>query len=125
MEYRGSTSDLSNTSSGKTGSTKSDYGDGEYRGTAIILEGVEADITKQHRQINELNGRIARSISREEVYKKPINGKVYPDSFESTMSDRYFINNLEKYCVLSETVSDLTVTADQSEATTVIEDQFP
>ncbi|KAJ8952708.1 hypothetical protein NQ318_021026 [Aromia moschata] len=82
--YRGSTSDLSNTSSGKSGSTKSDYGD-EIRGTSIILDGCHSDI---HEHKHKLNGQIIHSVSREDIYKRSLNGKSYSDSFESAMSDR-------------------------------------
>ncbi|KAJ8934384.1 hypothetical protein NQ314_013425 [Rhamnusium bicolor] len=83
--YRGSTSDLSNTSSGKTGSTKSEYGD-EIRGTSIILDGSHSDIHEPSK--HKLNGQIIHSVSREDIYKRGLNGKTYSDSFESAMSDR-------------------------------------
>ncbi|KAJ8921628.1 hypothetical protein NQ315_010537 [Exocentrus adspersus] len=83
--YRGSTSDLSNTSSGKTGSTKSDYGD-EVRGTSIILDGPHPDVHEHSKQ--KLNGQIVHAVSREDIYKRNVNGKIYSDSFESAMSDR-------------------------------------
>lgn len=41
--FRSSTSDLSNTSSGKSSSTKSDYGD-DVRSTSIILDGGQVNI---------------------------------------------------------------------------------
>lgn len=73
---RGSTSDLSNSSSSK-GSRSED----EVRGTSIILEGVlkETD-TRQ-----KVNGQIIHSTSRENFYKS--NGKNCSDSFESAVSD--------------------------------------
>uniref|UniRef100_A0AAR5QGB6 Protein kinase domain-containing protein n=1 Tax=Dendroctonus ponderosae TaxID=77166 RepID=A0AAR5QGB6_DENPD len=61
--FRSSTSDLSNSSSGKLGSTKSDYGD-ELRGTSIILDSYK------------MNGRIVYSSSAEDTSKRnPLNGK--------------------------------------------------
>ncbi|VEN33845.1 unnamed protein product [Callosobruchus maculatus] len=105
IDYRGSISDLSNTSSGKTSSTKSDYGD-EYRGTLINLEASQP--TTNHRRptnshqvsgsipVTKANGQlaattIARSISREDVYggrlRGPENG-VKPGSIDSCESDR-------------------------------------
>ncbi|XP_018577649.1 serine/threonine-protein kinase 10 isoform X3 [Anoplophora glabripennis] len=83
--YRGSTSDLSNTSSGKSGSTKSEYGD-EIRGTSIILDGPSSDIHETSKQ--KLNGQIVHAVSREDIYKRSLNGKTYSDSFESAMSDK-------------------------------------
>ncbi|CAG9858528.1 unnamed protein product [Phyllotreta striolata] len=83
-DYRGSTSDLSNTSSGKTGSTKSDYGD-EFRGTHIVLDGSNVET---HEMKPKMNGQVAHAHSREDIYKKPLNGKPYAESFESAMSDR-------------------------------------
>lgn len=74
---RNSTSDLSNTSSGK--SCKSDYGD-EVRGTSIVLEGNDGYKYK-------LNGQIIHSSSRDEITKKTnLNGKVSQDSFEDSRS---------------------------------------
>ncbi|XP_048526500.1 serine/threonine-protein kinase 10 isoform X2 [Dendroctonus ponderosae] len=74
--FRSSTSDLSNSSSGKSGSTKSDYGD-ELRGTSIILDSYK------------MNGRIVYSSSAEDTYKRnPLNGKAYVDNYESATSDR-------------------------------------
>lgn len=83
--YRGSTSDLSHTSSGKSGSTRSEYGD-EIRGTSIRLDGSQTDVNELPKQ--KLNGQIVHSVSREEIYKRGLNGKSYSDSFESAMSDR-------------------------------------
>ncbi|XP_057668166.1 serine/threonine-protein kinase 10 isoform X3 [Diorhabda carinulata] len=83
-DYRGSTSDLSNTSSGKTGSTKSDYGD-EYKGTHIILDGSNSEMLDSKPR---MNGQVIHSHSREDIYKKSLNGKMYAESFESAMSDR-------------------------------------
>ncbi|XP_074033281.1 uncharacterized protein isoform X2 [Leptinotarsa decemlineata] len=82
-DYQGSTSDLSNTSSGKTGSTKSEYGD-EYRGTHIILDGPQEMQENKHK----MNGQIVHSHSREDIYRRSLNGKSYSESFESAMSDR-------------------------------------
>uniref|UniRef100_A0AAR5QGE2 Protein kinase domain-containing protein n=1 Tax=Dendroctonus ponderosae TaxID=77166 RepID=A0AAR5QGE2_DENPD len=74
--FRSSTSDLSNSSSGKLGSTKSDYGD-ELRGTSIILDSYK------------MNGRIVYSSSAEDTSKRnPLNGKAYVDNYESATSDR-------------------------------------
>lgn len=81
-DYQGSTSDLSN-SSGKTGSTKSEYGD-EFRGKSIILDGSGSDI---HETQHKMNGQINHSVSREDIYKKAL-GRSYLDNFESAMSDR-------------------------------------
>lgn len=72
-DNRGSTSDLSNTSSSKAGSTRSECGD-EMRGTSIILESTNETETKK------INGQIVHSIGR-------LNGKVYSESFESAISD--------------------------------------
>ncbi|ERL86432.1 hypothetical protein D910_03839 [Dendroctonus ponderosae] len=92
--FRSSTSDLSNSSSGKSGSTKSDYGDelrGKllleikpsgcfitfFKGTSIILDSYK------------MNGRIVYSSSAEDTYKRnPLNGKAYVDNYESATSDR-------------------------------------
>ncbi|CAH1131586.1 unnamed protein product [Ceutorhynchus assimilis] len=75
--FRSSTSDLSNTSSGKSGSTKSEYGD-EIRGTSIILDNYK------------MNGRIMHSLSSEDNYKRhALNGKMNnSDHYESATSDR-------------------------------------
>ncbi|XP_066139058.1 serine/threonine-protein kinase 10 isoform X2 [Euwallacea fornicatus] len=74
--FRSSTSDLSNTSSGKSGSTKSDYGD-ETRGTSIILDNYK------------MNGRIVYSSNGEDNYRRSaLNGKIYSDNYESATSDR-------------------------------------
>ncbi|XP_045461178.1 serine/threonine-protein kinase 10 isoform X2 [Harmonia axyridis] len=83
--YRGSTSDLSNTSSGKTNSTKSDYSD-ELRGTSIILDGSPSTPTGTHK----LNGQVVRSSSQDEVRKKnSLNGKLYhQDTYEIALSDK-------------------------------------
>ncbi|KAK9879027.1 hypothetical protein WA026_003838 [Henosepilachna vigintioctopunctata] len=82
--FRGSTSDLSNTSSGKTNSTKSDFGD-EIRGTSIILDGPSTPP-----ESHKLNGQVVRSSSHDEVRKKnSLNGKVYhQDTFEIALSDK-------------------------------------
>ncbi|KAG5894065.1 hypothetical protein JTB14_003925 [Gonioctena quinquepunctata] len=82
-DYQGSTSDLSNTSSGKTGSTKSEYGD-EFRGTHIVLDGSH----ETHEARHKMNGQIVHSHSREDIYRRSLNGKAYTESFESAMSDR-------------------------------------
>ncbi|ENN80715.1 hypothetical protein YQE_02869, partial [Dendroctonus ponderosae] len=92
--FRSSTSDLSNSSSGKLGSTKSDYGDelrGKllleakpsgcfitfFKGTSIILDSYK------------MNGRIVYSSSAEDTSKRnPLNGKAYVDNYESATSDR-------------------------------------
>ncbi|CAH0552881.1 unnamed protein product [Brassicogethes aeneus] len=82
--FRSSTSDLSNTSSGKSGSTKSDFGD-EIRGNMIILDSVQDNFNNKHKT----NGQVIHSGgSGEEICRKSLNGKIYPDSFESAMSDR-------------------------------------
>ncbi|KAF7274245.1 hypothetical protein GWI33_013083 [Rhynchophorus ferrugineus] len=74
--FRSSTSDLSNASSGKSGSTKSEYGD-DTRGTSIILDNYK------------MNGRIVHSPSSEDTFKRnAMNGKMYGDSYESATSDR-------------------------------------
>ncbi|KAJ3665518.1 hypothetical protein Zmor_001010 [Zophobas morio] len=74
--FRSSTSDLSNASSCKTGSSKSDFGD-EVR--TITLEGSQF----------KMNGQIVHSPSRDDIYKKSsLNGKAYTDSYESALSDR-------------------------------------
>lgn len=83
-DYRGSTSDLSNTSSGKTGSTKSEYGD-EFRATSIILDGSGSEAPESK---HKMNGQIVHSVSREDIYKRALSGKTYIDNFESAMSDR-------------------------------------
>ncbi|CAG9837204.1 unnamed protein product [Diabrotica balteata] len=83
-DYRGSTSDLSNTSSGKTSSTKSEYGD-EFKGTHIILDG--SNVEKLDGK-PKMNGQVVNASSKEDIYKKPFNGKLYAESFESAMSDR-------------------------------------
>jgi STE20-like kinase len=84
--FRSSTSDLSNASSCKTGSSKSDFGD-EVRGTSITLDGssdVNESIVK-----SKMNGQIVHASSRDDIYKKnSLNGKSYPDSYESALSDR-------------------------------------
>ncbi|KAL3278629.1 hypothetical protein HHI36_016169 [Cryptolaemus montrouzieri] len=82
--FRGSTSDLSNTSTGKTNSTKSDYSD-EVRGTSIILDGSSTPPDN-----HKLNGQVIRSSSHDEVRKKnSLNGKMYhQDTFEIAMSDK-------------------------------------
>lgn len=81
---RGSTSDLSNTSSSKGGSMRSECGD-EIRGTSIILDGSASDVSDPK---TKLNGQVVHSISRDDIYKRSsLNGKVYPDSFESAISD--------------------------------------
>ncbi|CAH2007443.1 unnamed protein product [Acanthoscelides obtectus] len=104
-DYRGSISDLSNTSSGKTSSTKSEYGD-EYRGTLINLEASQP-ASNHHRSANshhvsgpvpvtKSNGQlasaaIARSISREDVYGGRLRGAANgakPGSIDSCESDR-------------------------------------
>lgn len=82
---RGSTSDISNTSSGKGGSMKSDFGD-EVKGTSIILEGSANDVSESTKL--KMNGQVIHAGSREDLYKKgSLNGKIYPDSFESVISD--------------------------------------
>ncbi|CAH1173549.1 unnamed protein product [Phaedon cochleariae] len=87
-DSRGSTSDLSNTSSGgKSGSTKS----GEYGGgTHILLEGGSTGgggSLAYH--LTNGGAAPARSHSREDDYRNRLNnGKVYSESFESAMSDR-------------------------------------
>lgn len=81
---RGSTSDLSNTSSSKGGSMRSECGD-EVRGTSIILDGSTNELNECKATIN---GQIVHSFSRDDLYKKnSLNGKIYPDSFESAISD--------------------------------------
>ncbi|KAL1490995.1 hypothetical protein ABEB36_011658 [Hypothenemus hampei] len=72
--FKSSTSDLSNISSGKSGSTKSEYGD-ENRGNAIILDNYKM-----------MNGRIIYSPSGDENFRR-INGK-YSDQYESGTSDK-------------------------------------
>ncbi|XP_018327866.1 serine/threonine-protein kinase 10 isoform X2 [Agrilus planipennis] len=72
---RGSTSDLS---SARSGSSKS----GSESATSIILDGKEGKV----------NGQIVYSTSQDDVYKKnkknnALNGKMYPDSFESIPCD--------------------------------------
>lgn len=81
MDFCSSTSDLSNTSSCKTGSTKSENGD-EGRGTAIIFDG-SGDVQDKHK----MNGQIVHSVSREDIYKRALGGKSL-DHFESAMSDK-------------------------------------
>ncbi|XP_044762491.1 serine/threonine-protein kinase 10 isoform X2 [Coccinella septempunctata] len=83
--FQGSTSDLSNTSSGKTNSTKSDYSD-EIRSTSIILDGSPSTPTSTHK----LNGQVVRSASQDEVRKKnSLNGKLYhQDTYEIALSDK-------------------------------------
>ncbi|XP_030752127.1 serine/threonine-protein kinase 10 isoform X2 [Sitophilus oryzae] len=70
--FRSSTSDLSNASSGKSGSTKSDYGD-DTRGTSIILDNFK------------MNGRIIHAHNND---RNALNGKIYNDNYESATSDR-------------------------------------
>ncbi|RZB41606.1 STE20-like serine/threonine-protein kinase [Asbolus verrucosus] len=85
--FRSSTSDLSNASSCKTGSSKSDFGD-EVRGTSIMLDGAQTDVNESIVK-SKMNGQIIHSSSRDDIYKKnSLNGKTYPDSYESALSDR-------------------------------------
>ncbi|XP_050313738.1 serine/threonine-protein kinase 10 isoform X2 [Anthonomus grandis grandis] len=73
--FRSSMSDLSNSSSGKSGSTKSEYGD-EIRGTSIILDNYK------------MNGRIIHSGSGDDYKRNALNGKTYSDNYESATSER-------------------------------------
>lgn len=83
IDFCSSTSDISNTSSCKTGSTRSENGE-ETRGTAIILDGSgDAQDTK-----HKINGQIIHSVSREDIYKRALGGKGHGDNFESAMSDK-------------------------------------
>lgn len=78
---RDSTSDLSNTSSSKGGSLRSDCG------TSIILDGSTNELNETSSK-TKINGQIVNSFSRDDIYKKnSLNGKIYPDSFESAISD--------------------------------------
>lgn len=85
----GSTSDLSHSSSGKCGSSKSESGD-DLRGTSIILEAANNRTSgglMDDGRSGKMNGGIAGSTGREELYKKNnLNGKIYPDSCESVVS---------------------------------------
>lgn len=83
MDYCSSASDLSNTSSGKSGSTKSDNGE-ESRGTAVMLDGTGDIQDGRHK----MNGQIIHAVSREDIYKRALGGKAYVDHFESAMSDK-------------------------------------
>ncbi|KAK4883119.1 hypothetical protein RN001_006438 [Aquatica leii] len=75
---RESTSDLS---SAKSGSGKSECSD-EIRGTSIILEGSGAGDQKY-----KMNGQIVYASNQDDVFKKNnINGKFYPECYESVMS---------------------------------------
>ncbi|KAF5301527.1 hypothetical protein FQR65_LT08831 [Abscondita terminalis] len=75
---RESTSDLS---SAKSGSAKSECSD-EMRGTSIILEGTGTGDQKY-----KMNGQVVYASNQEEVLKKnSINGKLYPESYESVVS---------------------------------------
>ncbi|KRT82294.1 hypothetical protein AMK59_3967 [Oryctes borbonicus] len=73
---RGSTSDLSNSSS-----SKGNRSEEEIRGTSIILDGVP----KESDSKQKVNGQIIHSTSRDNFYKS--NGKNCSDSFESAVSD--------------------------------------
>lgn len=84
IEFSSSTSDLSNISSGKTGSIKSDNDD-ESRGGAIILDGI-GDV--HHEPKHKMNGQILRALSREDVYKRSLSGKTFVDHYETAMSDK-------------------------------------
>lgn len=74
----GSTSDLSNTSSSKGGSMKSDFGE-EMKSTSIILDNTHGEETGSKFR---MNGQVVHSPSRGNM-----NGKSYGDSFESAVSD--------------------------------------
>ena len=78
---RGSTSDLSNSSSSKGSHSECSE---EIKNTAVISDRTTIDVNEPK---HKMNGQIVRSSSHELYYKNNVNGKTYSDGFELATSD--------------------------------------